>query len=174
MLSVAKLALGQEAYDEQQDTLGLDDYYAGRGELPGLWAGSGAEGFTIFRAGSPFGPRVRSCQTARVDAHAPGSGVETPASEARSPRRASPASRSIDSTRGFGAAAVNRSASWPTVRTRVTAALADGSGRGNRSSAAGFRGIHPHSTPAFMIARSALIVFSTIWREDAAATSSAK
>ena len=42
MLSVAKLALGQEAYYEQQVALGLDDYYAGRGESPGLWAGSGA------------------------------------------------------------------------------------------------------------------------------------
>ena len=37
MLSVAKLALGQEAYYEQQVALGLDDYYAGRGESPGLY-----------------------------------------------------------------------------------------------------------------------------------------
>ncbi len=42
MLSVAKLTLGQEAYYEQQVAAGLDDYYAGRGESPGLWAGSGA------------------------------------------------------------------------------------------------------------------------------------
>ncbi|HEU5372180.1 MAG TPA: MobF family relaxase [Gaiellaceae bacterium] len=42
MLSVAKLTLGQEAYYEQQVARGLDDYYAGRGESPGLWAGSGA------------------------------------------------------------------------------------------------------------------------------------
>src|ERR1051326_99235 len=42
MLSVAKLTLGQEAYYEQQVAVGLDDYYAGRGESPGLWAGSGA------------------------------------------------------------------------------------------------------------------------------------
>ncbi len=42
MLSVAKLTLGQEAYYEQQVAGGLDDYYAGRGESPGLWAGSGA------------------------------------------------------------------------------------------------------------------------------------
>jgi hypothetical protein len=33
-LSVAKLALGQEAYYEQHVALGLDDYYAGRGESP--------------------------------------------------------------------------------------------------------------------------------------------
>ena len=47
MLSVAKLALGQEAYYEQQVALGLDDYYAGRGESPGVWAGSGAEGLDL-------------------------------------------------------------------------------------------------------------------------------
>jgi hypothetical protein len=42
MLSVAKLTPGQEAYYEQQVVRGLDDYYAGRGESPGLWAGAGA------------------------------------------------------------------------------------------------------------------------------------
>ena len=44
MLSVAKLTLGQEAYYEQQVARGLDDYYAGRGESPGIWAGSGSAG----------------------------------------------------------------------------------------------------------------------------------
>ena len=47
VLSVAKLALGQEAYYEQQVALGLDDYYAGRGESPGVWAGSGAEAIEL-------------------------------------------------------------------------------------------------------------------------------
>jgi conjugative relaxase-like TrwC/TraI family protein len=42
MLSVAKLTLGQEAYYERQVARGLDDYYAGRGESPGIWAGSEA------------------------------------------------------------------------------------------------------------------------------------
>jgi conjugative relaxase-like TrwC/TraI family protein len=42
VLSVAKLTLGQEAYYEQQVAGGLDDYYAGRGESPGIWAGSGS------------------------------------------------------------------------------------------------------------------------------------
>ena len=42
MLSIAKLTLGQEAYYEQQVVRGLDDYYAGRGESPGIWAGRGA------------------------------------------------------------------------------------------------------------------------------------
>jgi conjugative relaxase-like TrwC/TraI family protein len=47
VLSVAKLTLGQEAYYEQQVAGGLDDYYAGRGESPGLWAGSGALGLSL-------------------------------------------------------------------------------------------------------------------------------
>ncbi len=47
MLSVAKLTLGQEAYYEQQVARGLDDYYAGRGESPGLWAGGGASGLGL-------------------------------------------------------------------------------------------------------------------------------
>ena len=42
MLSVAKLTPGQEAYYERSVAAGLDDYYAGRGESPGIWAGSGA------------------------------------------------------------------------------------------------------------------------------------
>jgi conjugative relaxase-like TrwC/TraI family protein len=42
MLSVAKLTLGQEAYYEQQVARGVDDYYTGRGESPGIWAGSEA------------------------------------------------------------------------------------------------------------------------------------
>lgn len=40
VLSVAKLTVGQEAYYEQEVARGLDDYYAGRGESPGIWAGS--------------------------------------------------------------------------------------------------------------------------------------
>jgi conjugative relaxase-like TrwC/TraI family protein len=47
MLSVAKLTLGQEGYYEQQVARGLDDYYAGRGESPGIWAGRGAAGLGL-------------------------------------------------------------------------------------------------------------------------------
>lgn len=47
MLSVAKLTLGQEAYYEQQVARGLDDYYAGRGESPGIWVGRGAAGLGL-------------------------------------------------------------------------------------------------------------------------------
>ena len=43
MLSVAKLAPGQEAYYERSVARGLDDYYAGAGESPGVWAGRGSE-----------------------------------------------------------------------------------------------------------------------------------
>jgi conjugative relaxase-like TrwC/TraI family protein len=42
MLSVAKLTPGQEAYYERSVAAGIDDYYAGRGESPGLWTGRGA------------------------------------------------------------------------------------------------------------------------------------
>src|SRR5213080_3089045 len=42
MLSVAKLSPGQERYYEGSVADGLDDYYAGRGESPGVWTGRGA------------------------------------------------------------------------------------------------------------------------------------
>src|SRR5262249_32858893 len=42
MLSVAKLSPGQEAYYERSVAAGIDDYYAGRGESPGVWAGRGS------------------------------------------------------------------------------------------------------------------------------------
>ena len=41
-MSVAKLAPGQEAYYEASVAQGVDDYYAGRGESPGVWVGQGA------------------------------------------------------------------------------------------------------------------------------------
>jgi conjugative relaxase-like TrwC/TraI family protein len=42
VLSVAKLTPGQEVYYEHSVAAGLDDYYAGRGESPGVWAGRAA------------------------------------------------------------------------------------------------------------------------------------
>ncbi len=42
VLSVAKLTPGQERYYERSVAAGLDDYYAGRGESPGVWIGRGA------------------------------------------------------------------------------------------------------------------------------------
>src|SRR5215211_8880231 len=43
VLSIAKLTPGQEGYYERSVAAGLDDYYAGRGESPGIWAGRGAQ-----------------------------------------------------------------------------------------------------------------------------------
>src|SRR5690349_17348526 len=42
VLSIAKLTPGQEGYYERSVAGGLDDYYAGRGESPGVWTGRGA------------------------------------------------------------------------------------------------------------------------------------
>jgi conjugative relaxase-like TrwC/TraI family protein len=42
MLSIAKLTPGQEGYYERSVAAGIDDYYAGRGESPGIWTGRGA------------------------------------------------------------------------------------------------------------------------------------
>jgi conjugative relaxase-like TrwC/TraI family protein len=43
MLSIGKLALGQQRYYEQSVAQGQDDYYSGRGEAPGEWTGPGAD-----------------------------------------------------------------------------------------------------------------------------------
>jgi conjugative relaxase-like TrwC/TraI family protein len=42
VLSIGKLVVGQQRYYEQQVAQGRDDYYSGRGEAPGEWAGAGA------------------------------------------------------------------------------------------------------------------------------------
>jgi conjugative relaxase-like TrwC/TraI family protein len=42
VLSIGKLAVGQERYYEQQVAQGVDDYFTGRGESPGRWLGRGA------------------------------------------------------------------------------------------------------------------------------------
>lgn len=47
MLSVVKLAPGQEAYYERSVAQGLDDYYAGRRESPGVWVGRGSLGLDL-------------------------------------------------------------------------------------------------------------------------------
>ena len=43
MLSLAKLGRGSEAYYLDAVAKGAEDYYVGRGEAPGYWAGRGAE-----------------------------------------------------------------------------------------------------------------------------------
>jgi hypothetical protein len=39
VLSIGKLAVEQSRYYERQVAQGRDDYYSGRGEAPGRWAG---------------------------------------------------------------------------------------------------------------------------------------
>jgi conjugative relaxase-like TrwC/TraI family protein len=43
VLSIGKVAVGQHRYYEQQVAGGDDDYYTGRGEVPGEWSGAGAQ-----------------------------------------------------------------------------------------------------------------------------------
>jgi conjugative relaxase-like TrwC/TraI family protein len=43
VVSIGKIAVGQHAYYEQQVAQGADDYYTGRGEVPGEWRGAGAQ-----------------------------------------------------------------------------------------------------------------------------------
>src|SRR5919108_2253616 len=47
VLSVSKLTPGQESYYERSVAAGRDDYYAGRGEAPGVWTGRGAKALEI-------------------------------------------------------------------------------------------------------------------------------
>ena len=47
VLSVSKLTPGQEGYYERSVAAGLDDYYAGRGESPGVWTGRGARALEL-------------------------------------------------------------------------------------------------------------------------------
>ncbi len=89
MLSVAKLTPGQESYYERSVAAGLDDYYAGRGESPGIWTGRGAavlglEGVvqdgqlgTLIRGVNPLTeerlrkhPKERTITVERIDPHA--------------------------------------------------------------------------------------------------------
>src|SRR6185437_391013 len=42
VLSIAKLTPGQEGYYERSVAAGLDEYYEGHGESPGVWVGRGA------------------------------------------------------------------------------------------------------------------------------------
>ena len=47
MLSLWKLRVGGEHYYLSQVAKGLDDYYTGRGEMPGRWLGAAASGFGL-------------------------------------------------------------------------------------------------------------------------------
>jgi conjugative relaxase-like TrwC/TraI family protein len=47
VLSIGKLTVAQSRYYERQVAQGRDDYYSGRGESPGRWAGTGAENLRL-------------------------------------------------------------------------------------------------------------------------------
>src|SRR5690242_769834 len=53
VVSVVKLSPGQEAYYAQSVAAGVEDYYAGRGEAPGIWHGRGAEQLGLVGVVSP-------------------------------------------------------------------------------------------------------------------------
>ena len=106
VLSVAKLTPGQEGYYERSVAAGLDDYYAGRGESPGVWTGRaprelGLEGVVeegelgaadprrppAHRASSCAAPPEGADDHGRADrpAHAASGALETEEARARSP-----------------------------------------------------------------------------------------
>ena len=59
-MSIGKVVVGQHRYYEQQVAGGADDYYAGRGEVPGEWSGAGAQalGLSGRVAGEQFNALV--------------------------------------------------------------------------------------------------------------------
>ena len=63
---MAKLTPGQEAYYERSVAADLDDFYAGTGESPGLWAGRGAAalGLEGVVAEGQLGPLMRGAHPA--------------------------------------------------------------------------------------------------------------
>lgn len=75
MLSVAKLRVGQEAYQLSGVAQSLDDYYTGAGEAAGRWLGAGAEMLGLAGEVDPGDLRVV------LAGLAPGSGGLTPNGE---------------------------------------------------------------------------------------------
>jgi conjugative relaxase-like TrwC/TraI family protein len=89
VLSVAKVAPGQERYYERSVAAGIEDYYAGRGESPGLWTGQGAAALglsgvvddgqlhTLIQGDNPLSgkplrrrhPRARTITVEKIDPH---------------------------------------------------------------------------------------------------------
>ena len=67
MLSVGKLAAGPDAgrYYEDAVAQGREDYYAGEGEAPGQWVGSGAASLAACRARSAQARSAR-CWPVRI------------------------------------------------------------------------------------------------------------
>ena len=85
VLSIAKLRVGQEAYQLSGVAQSLDDYYTGRGEADGVWLGAGAERLGL--AGEVDADDLRAV----LAGMAPGSGGLTPdGSTVRTHRRRVP------------------------------------------------------------------------------------
>ena len=79
MLSVAKLRVGQEAYQLSGVAQSLDDYYTGAGEAAGQWIGAGAE---LLGLGGDVDPDDLRAVLAGI---APGTGGLTPNGETPRP-----------------------------------------------------------------------------------------
>ena len=81
VLSIAKLRVGQEAYQLTGVAQSLDDYYSGSGEVPGQWIGGGAERLAL--AGEVVADDLRAV----LAGLAPGTGGLTPNGEVQRPRK---------------------------------------------------------------------------------------
>ena len=81
VLSIAKLRVGQEAYQLSGVAQSLDDYYTGAGEASGRWAGVGAERLGL--AGDVTADDLRAV----LAGIAPGTGGLTPDGETIRPHR---------------------------------------------------------------------------------------
>src|SRR6266508_3563594 len=91
MLSVAKLTPGQERYYERSVAAGLDDYYAGRGESPGVWIGRGAA--TLGLEGGDGATRRSGRSPSSGSTRRPTSVASSTRSCRRSPATTSPSRR---------------------------------------------------------------------------------
>ncbi len=81
VLSIAKLRVGQEAYQLSGVAQSLDDYYTGAGEASGQWAGIGAERLGL--EGDVTADQLRAV----LAGIAPGTGGLTPDAETINPHR---------------------------------------------------------------------------------------
>jgi hypothetical protein len=59
VLSIGKLgaSAGQLEYYERQVAAGVEEYYAGRGEVPGVWVGAGSAALASLTVGGCRGRR---------------------------------------------------------------------------------------------------------------------
>ena len=53
VLSIGKLAAGQQEYYLRSVADGVEEYYLGSGEAPGRWLGRGAERLQLIGSGDP-------------------------------------------------------------------------------------------------------------------------